>query len=355
MKIRTEAKIGIGVTLALFALIWGLAFLKGKNIFSSENFFYAKYQKIEGLVSASPVMMNGFKIGTVQTIDFENQNSGTLVVEFTIDQKYIIPKGSIAKIASVDLMGTKALKIIRGTEVGAFQSGDTVPSDIERDLADEVNRQIAPLKQKAEKLMGSMDSVLIGIQQVFTPEAQGALQSSITSISKVMSAFERASLRIDTLIVNEKRRLASITQNVDAITQNLEDNNATISRILNNTAQISDSLAKLQVGSIVADAKSSLAAVNDIVTKINNGEGTMGALLHNDTLYRNLENATRNLDYLLVDIRKNPKKYVRFSLIDRGNSYVLDEESMKKLYEKQATQQKEMDKKAREEKKKKTQ
>ncbi len=352
MKIRTEAKIGIGVTLALLALIWGMAFLKGKNLFSTEHFFFAKYEKIEGLVASSPVIMNGLKIGTVQNIDFENNNSGILIVEFAIENKYSIPKASVAQIASLDLMGTKALKIIRSEEKGFYEDGDTLRSDIERDLADEVNRQIAPLKKKAEKLMGSMDSVLIGIQQVFTPEAQGALQSSITSISRVMKAFEKAALRIDTMIITEKRRLASITQNVDAITQNLENNNANISRILNNTAQLSDSLAQLEVSSIVTDAKSSVAAVNDIVNKINDGEGSLGALLHNDSLYRNLENASRNLDYLLVDIRKNPKKYVRFSLIDRGNSYVLDEESMKKLYEKQVEEERQMDKKTEEKKKK---
>jgi phospholipid/cholesterol/gamma-HCH transport system substrate-binding protein len=295
-------------------------------------------------MASSSVTMNGLKIGNVKDISFMGDKDGSLLVSLSIDQRYDIPTQSIALISSMDLMGTKAIKILRTQNTDLCQNGDTLKGEIETDLAEEVSRQVMPLKNKAEKLMGSLDSVLIFVQQVFADGGSADIQRSISSLSVAIQAFERVSLRVDTLIGLEKSRLSSIIKSAESISRNLESNNKQISKILTNTAIMSDSLSKVSVSGIIHNAESSLKQLNRILDKVDRGEGTLGALLNNDTLYQNLERSSRDLDYLLIDVRNNPKKYVRFSLFDRGNKYVLDEKSMDNYLDSQAKKTEKPDK-----------
>lgn len=331
MKFSKDAKIGLVVVGAIIILIWGVNFLKGFNVFSSEQFFYARYDRVDGLKKSSSVTLKGLKVGQIKSIKFNNETADHLLVEFSISDQFKLPANSIAHIESADIMGTKVIKLIPGNAKTILQSGDTIIGSIEGDLKEQVSMQMLPLKKKAEKLMSGVDSVLTVIQYIFNENTRDNLTKSFGSIEQTFKKLENASGTLDTIITGQKNHLENIFANIDSITENLKDNNKNVSTILTNFANISDSLSVADIAQTINNAKSTLQQTNDILEKINSGQGSMGMLINNDTLYTNLEAASNSLTNLLIDLKNNPKKYMHFSLFDTGKTvYMNSKKSQKK-------------------------
>ena len=327
MKVSREAKIGVIVTASLAILIVGFFFLKGINIFSSQKEFYAVYKKIDGLVESSGVTINGLKVGHVHNVSLHPNRSGKILVSFYITEKdFSFPSNSVARIYSADLLGTKAIEIFPGTSNTPAVEGDTLKSDQEADLRTEVNRQILPLKTKAEVLISSIDSVLTIVQTILNKDARNNLNESFSSINLALKSFERTARRIDHMVIAEKNRVSSILTNMDSISLNLKRNEISIDRILDNFATITDSLSQSQLKATIDSTRILIVETKDILTKINNGEGTVGKLINNDSLYQNLNNSAQSMDLLLKDLKKNPARYVHFSVFGKK----VDDESPKK-------------------------
>ncbi len=328
MEKKKAIKTAIIITLSLGLLIWGINFLKNKNVFKPADTFYGVYNKIDGLTVSSAVTLNGFKIGQVSDINFLHDNSGKLVVGMQINNPYKIVKGSVAQIYSIDIMGTKGVNIIIGENPKEkANSGDTLKTAIEGDLKEQVNMQILPLKMKAEELIGSVDSVLTVIKTIFDNRTRENLAQSFNSIKVTLSNLENATYTLDTLLSTEKNVLAAILGNAASFTQNLEDNNEDITTLIQNFTSLSDTLADADIANVIKNADKTMADLNIIIEKVNTGKGSVGMLINNDTLYKNIENSTYNLNRLLRDIRENPKRYVRFSAFDLG---VINREKKKK-------------------------
>ena len=151
-KVKSEVKIGLVGIIAIFILVWGINFLKGNNIFGDSNKYYAIYSNIDGLESSSPVRINGLTVGSVTEIYFHPNNSGDIIVEFTLNDDIRFPINSVAKIYNSDIMGTKAVQLIYGNSNSYASFGDTLFADVEDGLKEEVNKQVLPLKNKAEEL-----------------------------------------------------------------------------------------------------------------------------------------------------------------------------------------------------------
>lgn len=310
MKISKEVKIGILVILAIGTFIYGFNFLKGRDLFSSQTDFYAVYKNIDGLVEANPIQINGFKIGRVKHIDFFPDTSGRVVVSFSIDNtKLKIPKNSIAKIISSDLLGSKAIEIRLGNSSDFAKEGDTLTSAIESSLTEEVNRQVKPLKDKAEKLISSIDSVMVVVQTVLNKGTRDNLIQSFESIERSIKTFEHTSKMLDTLVSSEKAKLSVIFTKVEAITANIANNNAQLTNIIRNFSSISDSLAKSKIQSTIDNANNALSNASVIMEKINNGQGSIGMLINDKKLYNELDSSSAALTSLLKDIEKYPGRY----------------------------------------------
>ena len=314
MKLSKEFKVGLVaiVTIALF--IWGFNYLKGLDIFKNYKTFYAVYPRVNGLTPANPVSIHGLNVGQVTSIAFTPDMSGNIIVEFIVTTDLPLPKNSLANIYSSDLMGSKAIEIVLGDTNVYLNDGDTLRPQVEASLKEAVNQQIAPLKHKAEELIGSIDSAVIAIRGVFNKRTRDNLQNSIASISVTLRHLENASYNIDTLVITQKNRLVEILSNIEFITSNLKDNNENISNILNNFSTISDSLAKAQIPKTFDNINRTINDLAQVAEKINTGQGTIGLMLNDDKLYINLQKASSNLNSLLEDLQQNPKKYVRFSL-----------------------------------------
>ena len=311
MKFTKEAKLGVLVTAAIAVFIWGFNFLKGSNIFSMEREYYAVYQRIDGLVEANPIMLNGFKIGRVNNIYFHPDNSGKVIVRFVINKKTIdLPKDTKAMIFSSDLLGSKAVELELGEDTVYLQVGDTLVSSIEEKLKEAVNRQIAPLKKKTEELIGSIDSAVTIVQEILNKEVRENLSQSFKSFKRSFENFEKTSIDLNALVGGNKEKLNNIFTNIESISANFRKNNEQLTNVINNFSAISDSIAKADFATTLLKANSALLAASEIMYKINNGEGSLGLLLNNQRFYNELAMAATDLNILLLDIRTNPGKYV---------------------------------------------
>lgn len=316
MKIKREVKVGILVVFCLFFFFWGFNFLKGKNYLSGNRIFYAVYNQVNGLVEANGVMINGVKAGEVREISFTD-DKGTVLVEFAVDKNIKIPRNSISKIYSSDVLGSKAIEIVLGDSKTMAESGDTLKSFIQPSITDEVSAQMRPIKAKAETLMASLDSVLTVIQYIFNESTRDNLKQSFESIRNTISNLESTTYNLDTLMTTQRGRLSKIIYNVESITGNFKNNNAKLTNVINNFSDISDSLSKITLVKTLNKADEVLKNFSEISEKINKGEGTLSLLINNDSLYKGLEKSSRELNLLLEDIRLNPQRYVHISVFGK--------------------------------------
>ncbi len=314
MKKSREVKVGFLFIISVALLIWGYNFLKGKNILIKERIYYAVYDEIDGLTKANSISIHGLKVGQVKDVYFDESNTGKIIVVLSIEDNFPIPKNSIARIFSSGLMGSKEVSINIGNAQELALSGDTLFSDIEGTLRDEVNRQVEPLKRKAENLMSSLDSMVTIFQTIFNTSARDNLASSFESIEKTFRTLQHSTSKMDTLITYEASRLSMIIEHVESISHNLDDNEENISNILSNFSSVSDSLAKADIANTFTNVGKSMQDLQLIIEKLNNGEGSIGKILQSDSLYLQLENSASSLNKLLEDIKKNPKRYVKFSI-----------------------------------------
>ncbi len=313
MKISREFKVGFVFIAAVAIFIWGFNLLKGTDILSSKRFLYAVYDRVDGLEKDNKVLVNGLNIGKVSRMDFIPGKS-EILVELYIQNDVDIPENSIAMIKGTDLLGTKAIEIIFADSPEFVDNYDTLTAQLEQSLMSQVNEQVEPLKRKALALISSIDSTMSDIQSVFDESTRDNLTNTIENIKNTLDNAENATSRIDNILTDGQPRIQTILVNLESISNNLEENNENITTILTNFSALSDSLGSANIPQTIRSANRAMLKLGAIAEKINNGEGTLGQLLTNDSLYIELENTTSALKILLEDIEKNPKKYVKFSL-----------------------------------------
>lgn len=314
MKLSREFLIGLIVTIALALLYWGINFLKGEDVFTNDRVFVAIYKDVGGLEKANPVSINGFQVGQVRSMSFSSDGTSNVVIELVIKNSINIPKNSTAKIVSSDLLGSKAVEIKLGNSPELAISGDTLTSEIEISIKEEVSRQIQPIKNKAENLMQSIDTVLTMLQSVFVSSNTDNLSKSVEHFANSFENLEHTTQTLDDIMTSQQGRLERILANIESITLNLKNNEDNLNNILTNFSSLSDTLAKANIAETISGVNNTMKEIEGITSKINQGEGSLGLLVNNDTLYMELEKTSRELNLLLEDIRLNPKKYVRFSL-----------------------------------------
>ena len=317
MKLSRETKIGIIVVAGVTLLFWGLNFLKGRDFFSSDKSVYAVYEQVEGLAASNPVQVNGLKVGLIRKLRMENDGRGKIVVTMTISNNVHLPKNSKAQIFSTDILGSKGIRILLGDSKEELQDGDTLISGLQQSLPEEFQAQVAPIKAKTEHLLSSLDSVLLVIREVFNERTKNNLKHSFESISNSLASIQNVSVNLDSMM-EKNGKLKLVFDNIESITTNLKNNNEKISAMINNFSSITDTIAKSNISQTMANMKKTMEQTASVLQKVNKGEGSLGQLATNDSLYDNLNASAHNLDLLLSDFRLNPGRYVKFSLISFG-------------------------------------
>jgi len=314
VKISKEIKVGFVFVVATAILIWGLMYLKGLELLKTSRTFYAVYDQVNGLVAANPISIKGLKVGQVKKLYFNPVNPKQIVVELYVLGDYPIPQNSSARIFSSSLLGSPEVEIIPGDSKELAKDGDTLVSLLEATLGQEVNRQLLPLKTKAENLIGSIDSIAIIVQQVLNKNTRENLVQAIENVKQALGNIASTTHNLDTLMDSQRNNLSKIIRNVESISSNLKQNNEKITNIITNFSSLSDSLARAKIPATIAQVNKAVTDLDAVLIKINKGEGSVGQLLTNEQLYKEVEKAARDLNLLLEDIKANPTKYVKVSV-----------------------------------------
>lgn len=304
---KREVKIGIfGVTMIIAA--WaGIRFLKGFDIFSRNAVYYAAYDQINGVQAASPIMMKGVKIGTVTGISFDPGRSDNVVLQFTIKRQYHIPTDSEAKIYSNGLMGGKAIEISYGSAHTYLQKGDTLRSVRERDLMDVAGSELDFFKQKISQVTGDLARTLDNLNRIMEANAQ--------NITGTLSHLNTITGDMAGLLDAEKHNLKAAVEDLTAFSSMLGDNAPRVDSIVGSLNRMTTELAD---AGFARRLNETVGEVNDLLSKIGTGEGTVGKLMTDPELYDSLTEASDNLASLLANLQQYPGRYVHFSLFGRS-------------------------------------
>jgi len=329
LRISKEFKVGFYIALAIFIIYWGMNYLKGNDVFARDKVFYAVYDNTEGLTPAKSVVINGFPIGQIDAIYFHPDLSGRLVVKMKQLKEYPVPRNSIAKIHSVGFLGEKNIQLILGDSQELLQYGDTLKGGLEASLTDEVSAQVAPIKAKAENLLLSLDTVVSLLSGFLTPTTQRNFESSFESLKNTFDNLESTSNILSKYLNDNHANFDKITKNLESISTTLASNNDNINQVLSNVNVITDSIKRLDFSATINKFNNTLVQLDEVITKVNTGDGTAGQIINNPDLYTNLEDATYSLNRLLLDLKYNPNKYLNFSIF--GNSRYYTEEEINDL------------------------
>ncbi len=325
LQISKEFKVGFFIVLAIAILYWGFNFLKGNDIFASGTSFYAVYNNTEGLTPAKAVQINGYQVGLIDKIYFHPDKSGRLVVKIKMQEEYPIPTNTKALIHSSGLLGEKNIQLILGTSTDYAVNGDTLLSGTEESLTDAVNAQVAPIKAKAEKLLGSLDTAATLLTGFLNEETRDNFKQSFESLNRTFMNLEKSSTLVEAYLQNNEQHFNSFMANLSSISANLKSNNENITKVLGNLSSITDSIQKANITETFLKVNHAVAQLDEVFSKINSGEGSLGELVNDPALYNNLEDATFSLNRLLLDIKYNPNKYLQFSVFGSNKTYSDDE------------------------------
>jgi phospholipid/cholesterol/gamma-HCH transport system substrate-binding protein len=316
------------------ALVWGINFLKGRDIFRTEKVYFARYKNVAGLEASTIVQLNGLKIGYVREVYFAEDLSGDLIVKIAVFNKFPLPVGTIAEIASNDLLGSKIVKLNLGKSAKFYQHNDTIKAKIETDIKSQVAEQIAPIKAKAERLIVSLDSIVSGVSLMLNSETRKSISKSIEQISMTMENMEKISSDLSDVMNDQKYNLTASIVNMKEMTDQFNKDSKDLGNILKNFSTISDSINPAEIKSTLYHLDRTVAGLETILTDINESKGTIGLLVKDSTLYNHLAESSDNLNQLLVDLKRNPHRYLKISAFDFGKEVYLAPSATYKTNEK---------------------
>ena len=307
MKYSKEIKVGFLALVGVMMSVFSYNYLKGINLFEKNRRFTVKYEKVDGLSASNPVTLNGFKIGKVQKINFNPNNTRELLVDIIIENDVLFPKTSLAELYETGLIGGKAIAIIPDYKNDStFASdGDLLKGVIKPGLTELVNQILPQVQLQIEALIKNAEIVLGNINTLFDEETKQELRSSIQDFSNLTKNLSETSDEISNLIVNNS--------------ENLTNTISELSKVSSNIRTISDSISEEEVLKITSNLNELVSNLNTITKSLKDSEGTAGQLINDKSIYKNLENATNELNILIEDIKLNPGRYINFSVFGKKN------------------------------------
>lgn len=316
MKISNETKVGALTAVAITLLILGFNFLKGKTLFKTGNFIYAKYTDTKGIMVSNGVFINGFQVGSVYDIENADKNLSAIVVAIKLKDNYNIPANSIASIKENPL-GNASITIALGDAATYVKSGDTILTASNAGLLGDVMNKLGPVGDQIKATVGSLDSVLKNINTIFDPATKNNLQEVIANINKTTASLVVSSASIQAMLNQQTGAITASMNNVSSFTKNLADNNEKVTRMLGNVEKTTENLSKADIDGTVAQLKTSIETLNTILGKMSSTDGSLGKLLNDKALYDNLTNTVRSANILMDDLRVHPKRYVNISVFGK--------------------------------------
>lgn len=317
MKITREIKTAILVIATILLFIWGYSFLKGRDLFINYKTLYVEYDNVEGLSKSALVTLNGLVIGKVSDISIA-EDTGKLLVEIQLKTDFPISKSSRASIYEPGLIAGKQIAITPNFDDKILAvDGEKLVGDIKLGLTQSLEGKLVPIQAKVEKLMLNADNLITGLNNVLDKKGQENLKISLSELSKTIEQFHKASSSLNTILDENKVQIKGVVTNFNKVSSDF--------------SKISDSLKRANLGQTVKNLNKTLASVDAILSNLKSGKGTMGKLLTDEAMYKNLSGASKELQQLLADLKNNPKRYVNISVFGKkATPYTAPNDSISK-------------------------
>ena len=302
LRLTREQKIGLFAIITLASIYVVVNYLKGKDLFSSSNTYYTVYNNVEGLNSTGPVYIRGLKVGTVESVEYL-QGKDEFIVKLKIKSNYNIPDNSVAEIYSVDLLGTKALRVNIGNSKEYLKDKGTMQSTTEEGLTEMLKSQFLPLKDQISDLVATLKATLENVNGMIDADAKRNIASSLESLSKTLASTKA-------IVQNLEKSGPEITQlisNINSLSGELTQSTQKLNYGLDNIGEITDSLK-------TADLAGTVNSLKELLEQMNNPQGTVGKLLRTDSVHNSIDQLIRDMDILIKNITENPKKYIKVSV-----------------------------------------
>jgi len=319
LKISKEIITGVITIAAIGLLVAGVNFLKGNSFFGGDQVYYAYLPNSGGVTPATSVMVNGVVIGKVLEVELtgETDSLKKVLVKFNIqDENFKITKGSRVEAGAIDMF-TKGLTLTLNPDISAgyYAVNSKISGIVTVDLTSQVKEYADPISQKVQAMMSSIDKMVNGLSSFWDTTASSEMEQSMKEVKIAIKKFGNAANEIEGLVVDERIKLSRIMTNVEAITLNLKKSNDTVKAIIGNVKTVTDQLVTADFVSVIENAKNTLKSVNAALESANKGEGTLGKLLSDETLYNGLVATNKQLENLVNDIQVHPERYIHFSVL----------------------------------------
>jgi phospholipid/cholesterol/gamma-HCH transport system substrate-binding protein len=324
VKARKEFIAGIIVIITLLTFWWLFKFLKAQNVFTNQNTYYVKYDKVEGLSKSKNVNINGLKVGMVESIipvPTKTKNI-SFIVAINVDQDYKFSKNSVAQIVTSFMNGAEINLVLAEDQAEIAKSGDTLKGSLLPGIMNLAEEKIKPISDNANKVLLRLDSTLASTNKLLNEKNRQNIESSLANLNQAIAEFNKLSKGVNQLLVNNSSK---INMAIDNANKMMVTTNTTVEKY----GMMADKFNKADLDIAVKKLESTLSNLNDISSKINSGEGSMGKLMNDPGLYTNLTQASKNLSVLLDDLKTNPKRYVHFSIFGGGGKKSKQEEVLK--------------------------
>ncbi len=304
MKLITkEIKIALVAIVGIIVLFFGMNFLKGISLFSTDNTYYIAFSNISGLTGSSPIMADGYQVGTVKTITYDFEKRGQIMAEVGIDKKLRVPKGTTAEISS-DLLGNVQVDLILGEEGNGFLEP---LSTINGMLNNGAMGQLKAMIPQVEKMLPKVDSILASVNALL---ADPALGNTVKNAEYVSKGLTTTTSELNALMVGLNKSVPGLMTKADGVLNNA-------GTTMDNASRVTDQLSKLDLEGTLAELTSTLENLKTFTANLNDNNGSLSLLMNDKSLYQNLNATLAHADTLLVNLREHPKRYVHFSVFGK--------------------------------------
>ena len=297
MKFFTkEVQIALVAIAGIVVLFFGLSFLKGLSLFSNNNSYYVKFNDISGLSESSPVYARGYRVGVVKNIIYDYDKASDIIAEIDLDSRMNLPIGTAAQLES-DMLGNIKINLLFPENIASMLNrGDTISGTVSGGAL----AKVAALVPTVEKMLPKLDSILANVNMLL---ADPALANSLHNIDHITSDLTTSTRELNVLMAQLNKDVPGMVTRANTV--------------LDNTGQLTGKLNELDLAATMAKVDATLENVHQMTEALNNNQGTLGLLMRDPELYRNLTATMQSADSLLIDLRAHPKRYVHFSLIGR--------------------------------------
>lgn len=299
MKVSNETKVGILAAISITILVLGYNFMKGKKLWSESNTYYAQYDDVDGLFASNPVVVNGYNIGQVVSVNMDPKTL-KLVVSVSIPKEIDVPKNSSLKIINSDMVGSKAIELVKGDDsTGMAVDGDTLVPEKDPPIVTAVTDVLTPIAKNLKKVLQGIDSAVSGVD----------LQATMQDLSDALSSFKKTAVTLNSVISGESDKLAGILENVEKITRDLKASTPKIDQVISDLDSTSSMIASVDFTGLTEGLSDAVNKMKATLDRIEGGQGSLGKLATEDELYNNLNEMIQSMDSLAKDIQRYPLRY----------------------------------------------